>query len=182
MAYRNNRPMDMGRLYARYDYESYPQPDYNMDSNYDGRNEYGHQPEYDPCYDMMMDQRRRRSQTTGRYMSDRHMTGDDKLPEEDIEKWTKSLLSEMEDRDRQQVKMDFILKRANEMGISFEKFSPEEFYVAVLMLHTDFSKVLQNQPIDTYLKMAKAWLCDPDASLRYGKKLAAYYEEIVNGD
>lgn len=182
MAYRNNRPMDMGRLYARYDYESYPQSDYNMDGNYDGRNEYGHQPEYDPRYDMMMDQRRRRSSSTGRYMSDRHMTGDDKLPEEDIEKWTKSLLSEMEDRDRQQVKMDFILKRANEMGISFEKFSPEEFYVTVLMLHTDFSKVLPAQPIDTYLKMAKAWLCDPDASLRYGKKLAAYYEEIVNGD
>lgn len=178
MAYRNNRPMDMGRLYARYDYAQYPQSDYNMDGNYDGRNEY----DYDPRYDMTMDQRRRRSQTTGRYMSDRHMTGDDKLPEEDIEKWTKSLLSEMEDRDRQQVKMDFILKRANEMGISFEKFTPEEFYVTVLMLHTDFSKALQNQPIDTYLKMAKAWLCDPDASLRYGKKLAAYYEEIVNGD
>lgn len=178
MAYRNNRPMDMGRLYARYDYAQYPQSDYNMDGNYDGRNEY----DYDPRYGMMMDQRRRRSQTTGRYMSDRHMTGDDKLPEEDIEKWTKSLLSEMEDRDRQQVKMDFILKRANEMGISFEKFSPEEFYVTVLMLHTDFSKALQNQPIDTYLKMAKAWLCDPDASLRYGNKLAAYYEEIVNGD
>ena len=80
------------------------------------------------------------------------MTGDDKLPEEDIERWTKSLLSEIEEKDRQQVKMDFIQKRANEMDISFEKFSPEEFYATVLMLYTDFSKALPAQPIDTYLK------------------------------
>lgn len=130
----------------------------------------------------MMDERRRRSSTTGRYMRDRHMTGDEKLPEEDIERWTKYLLSEMEERDRQQVKMDTVMKRAQDMGISFEKFTPEEFYVTVVMLHTDFSKALPAQPMDTYIKMAKAWLCDPDAAKRYGKKLAAYYEEIVNGD
>lgn len=130
----------------------------------------------------MMDERRRRSSTTGRYMRDRHMTGEEKLPEEDIERWTKSLLSEMEERDRQQLKMDTVMKRAQDMGISFEKFTPEEFYVTVVMLHTDFSKALPAQPMDTYIKMAKAWLCDPDASKRYGKKLAAYYEEIVNGD
>ena len=169
----------MGRMYARYDYEPYQQSDYNMDDNYDRRSRYDSM--YDES-DMMMDQRRRRSSSTGRYMSDRHMTGDDKLPEEDIERWYKSLLSDMEDRDRQLMKMDSVLKRAQEMGISFDKFTQEEFYVTVLMMHTDFSKVLPSASMDTYIKMAKAWLCDPDASLRYGKKLAAYYEEIVNGD
>lgn len=152
-------------------------PEYDMDyaMDYDERSD----------YDMRRDgadMRRRRSQSTGRYMRDRHMTGESKLPEEDIEKWTKSLLSEMEDKDRQQFRMDGVVKRAQEMGIVFEKFTPEEFYVTVVMLHTDFSKALGAASMDTYLKMAKAWLCDPDAALRYGKKLAAYYEEIVNDD
>lgn len=161
--------------YDRYD-ERMDYPDY--------RSDYRNGPmhfESDRRYDVM-DERRRRSSTTGRYMRDRHMTGDEKLPEEDIERWTKSLLSEMEERDRQQLKMDTVMKRAQDMGISFEKFTPEEFYVTVVMLHTDFSKALPAQPMDTYIKMAKAWLCDPDAAKRYGKKLAAYYEEIVNGD
>lgn len=165
----------------------YDRYDERMDyaDNYpDYRSDYRNGPmhfEPDRRYDYM-DERRRRSSTTGRYMRDRHMTGDEKLPEEDIERWTKSLLGEMEERDRQQVKMDTVMKRAQDMGISFEKFTPEEFYVTVVMLHTDFSKALPAQPMDTYIKMAKAWLCDPDAAKRYGKKLAAYYEEIVNGD
>lgn len=164
----------------------YDRYDERMDyaDNYpDYRSDYRNGPmhfESDRRYDIMDE--RRRSSTTGRYMRDRHMTGEEKLPEEDIERWTKFLLSEMEERDRQQLKMDTVMKRAQDMGISFEKFTPEEFYVTVVMLHTDFSKALPAQPIDTYIKMAKAWLFDPDAAKRYGKKLAAYYEEIVNGD
>lgn len=168
--------------YDRYD-ERMDYADYYPDYRSDYRNGPMHF-ESNGRYDAypMMDERRRRSSTTGRYMRDRHMTGAEKLPEEDIERWTKSLLGEMEERDRQQLKMDTVMKRAQDMGISFEKFTPEEFYVTVVMLHTDFSKALPAQPMDTYIKMAKAWLCDPDAAKRYGKKLAAYYEEIVNGD
>ena len=170
--------MRYDRYDERMDYaDNYP--DYRSDYR-NGPMHFESDRRYDPY--PMIDERRRRSSTTGRYMRDRHMTGDEKLPEEDIERWTKSLLSEMEERDRQQLKMDTVMKRAQDMGIAFEKFTPEEFYVTVVMLHTDFSKALPAQPIDTYIKMAKAWLCDPDAAKRYGKKLAAYYEEIVNGD
>lgn len=171
-------------------YDRYPMDermDY-ADYNRNSRSDYANGPMhfgYDRRYDgneMYESDMRRRSSTTGRYMRDRYMTGEEKLPEEDVERWTKSLLGELEERDRQILKMDTILKRTQDMGISFEKFTPEEFYVTVVMLYTDFSKALPAQPIDTYIKMAKAWLCDPDASKRYGKKLAAYYEEIVNGD
>lgn len=126
------------------------------------------------------DMRRRRSSTTGRYMRDRHSSRP--LGEEHIERWTRSLMGEMEDKDRQQLKMDTILRRAKEMGISFDKFSEEEFYVTLLMLHTDLSKAFGPQPMDNWIKAAKYWLCDPDAALRYGKKLAAYYENIVEED
>lgn len=167
-----------GRDRARGGGDRYPMEEEMMYDYADGE-------DYD--YDMRrggdreMDMRRRRSQTTGRYMRDRHKTEESKLPEEDIEKWTKSLLSELEDRDRQQLKMDTILKRAQDMGIQFEKFTPEEFYVTVVMLYSDLSKAMGAVSMDNWLKAAKAWLCDPDAALRYGKKLAAYYEEIVDG-
>lgn len=159
-----------------YDYDEYEMDRRRRD--YDDYDRRGRGMDYDD-YDMT-DGRRRRSSTTGRYMRDRHMTDDMRLPEEDIEMWTKSMLSEMEDRDKTQMKMDAVLKRAQDMGIDFNKFSPEEFYVTVLMIHRTFAKSMGPSPMDAYVKMAKAWLCDPDSNLRYGKKLAAYYENIVN--
>lgn len=139
---------------------------------------------YDYAYDddySMTDNRRRRSQSTGRYMSDRHSSHP--LEEEHIERWTRSLMGELEEKDRQMLKMDSVIRRAKEMGISFEKFTEEEFYVTLLMLHTDLSKAFgPSITLDHWVKAAKAWLCDPDASLRYGKKLAAYYNAIVEED
>lgn len=129
----------------------------------------------------MMDNRRRRSASTGRYMSDRHSSRP--LEEEHIERWTRSLMGELEEKDRQMLKMDSIIRRAKEMGISFEKFTEEEFYVTLLMLHTDLAKAFgPSITLDHWIKAAKAWLCDPDAALRYGKKLAAYYNSIVEDD
>ena len=92
-------------------------------------------------------------------------------------------MSELEEKDRQLLKMDTILRRAKEMGISFDKFTEEELYVTVLMLHTDLAKALgPSITLDHWIKAAKAWLCDPDAAVRYGKKLAAYYNSIVEED
>lgn len=137
--------------------------------------------EYDDDDYPMMDNRRRRSSTTGRYMSDRNSSRP--LDEEHIERWTRSLMGELEEKDRQMLKMDAIIRRAKEMGISFEKFTEEEFYVTLLMLHTDLAKAFgPSITLDHWIKAAKAWLCDPDAALRYGKKLAAYYKSIVEDD
>lgn len=158
-----------GRDRARGGGDRYSYPE---DMDYD----YADGADYD--YDM----RRRRSSTTGRYMRDRHMTKEKRLPEEDLDMWSKSMLSEMEERDKTQMRMDSVVKRAQDMGVTFEKFSAEELYATVLMLHRLFSKSMGPSPMDAYVKMAKSWLCDPDSALRYGKKLAAYYEEIVNDD
>lgn len=171
----------------RYDsrYSSMGDREYYPDSNYDARTNYNNGPMhfgYDRRSDYneeMMDERRRRSSTTGRYMRDGHK----QLSEEHLERWTRSLMSELEEKDRQQLKMDTIIRRAKEMGISFEKFSEEELYVTVLMLHTDLAKAFgPSITMDHWIKGAKAWLCDPDASVRYGKKLATYYENIVEED
>jgi hypothetical protein len=122
----------------------------------------------------------RRSSSTGRYMNDRHSGSGKQLSEEHIDRWIRSLMGELEEKDRQQLKMDNAIRRAKEMGISFDKFTEEEFYVTMLMLHTDLAKAFGTMvTLDHWVKAAKAWLCDPDAALRYGKKLAAYYHAIV---
>ena len=168
------------RYDSRYDARSMGGRDYYSDSRYDnprGPMHFESDGRYD--YDDEEDMRRRRSSTTGRYMRDRHK----QLPEENIERWTRSLMSELEEKDRQLLKMDTILRRAKEMGISFDKFTEEELYVTVLMLHTDLAKAFgPSITLDHWIKAAKAWLCDPDAAVRYGKKLAAYYNSIVEED
>ena len=96
-----------------------------------------------------------------------------------LEKWSKRLMKEVEEKDKQFLKMENIMKRAESMGIKFEEFTPDEFYVTLLMLFTDFSKALGTVNPDIFIKMAKYWLCDEDAGLQYGEKLAAYYYHIV---
>lgn len=174
MYYENRRyPMDERMDYA--------------ERNYDSRSDYTSGPMhfgYDRRYDgneMYENDMRRRSQTTGRYMRDRH--SGKQLPEEELDRWIRALMGELEEKDRQQLKMDNVIRRAKEMGISFDKFTEEEFYVTLLMLHTDLSKAFGvTLTLDHWIKAAKAWLCDPDAAKRYGKKLAAYYESIVEED
>lgn len=169
------------RYDTRYDNRPMGGRDYYSDSRYDdarGPMHFESDGRYDYDYEEDM---RRRSSKTGRYMSDRHSFR--QLSEEQLDKWIRSLMGELEEKDRQTLKMDSIIRRAKEMGISFEKFTEEELYVTVLMLYTDLSKAFgPSITLDHWIKAAKAWLCDPDAALRYGKKLAAYYNSIVEED
>lgn len=95
--------------------------------------------------------------------------------------WSRRLYDELEEKEKQDLRDDTIERKAYDMGIHFDRFSPEELYTTVLMLYTDFKSVLGQGNSDLYLKLAKAWLCDPDAGVRYGDKLMAYYESVVNG-
>lgn len=151
---------DHGRDYDDYDYEDMEMYDRRRgDRRYsDGRR-----------YDIEMETR-----DSARY--DRHSRGD-----KELKQWSKRLLSELEDKHKQLFNMEHVTKRAEEMGIRFEEFSPFELYTTALMLFTDFKDALSTTNLDIYLKMAKYWLCDEDAELQYGEKLRAYYETIVNG-
>lgn len=101
------------------------------------------------------------------------------LEDRELEKWSKRLMKEVEEKDKQFLKMENIVKRAENMGVKFEEFTPDEFYVTLLMLFTDFSKALGTVNPDIFIKLAKYWLCDEDSGLQYGEKLAAYYYHIV---
>ena len=114
----------------------------------------------------------------GYYGMDRH--GSDMLDERTLEMWSRELLNELEPMHQQKFKMDAVIKKAEEMGIRFDKFTPAEFYATVVMIASDFGKTVGMNNIDLITRMAKDWLCDPDAGVKYGKKLSAYYHHIAN--
>lgn len=157
---RDRGEMDYARGGNRYDYGN--RMDYGMDysdMDYTGR-------------DYAMYDRR------GNYGMDRH--GSDMLDDRTLEMWAREMTQEIEPIHQQKFKMDAIVKKAEEMGIRFDKFSPMEYYATVMMMVSDYGKTLGMNNIDTYTRLAKDWLCDPDAGIKYGKKLSAYYHHIAN--
>lgn len=107
--------------------------------------------------------------------------GGEYLSDKDLKMWADKLMRDVEEKDKQFLSRENIRKRADEMGIKFDKYSFEEFYVVVLMKYTDHCKTLGTANMDIYLKLAKDFFEDPDTAVRYGEKLAAYYDYIVEG-
>lgn len=156
----------MGRFNGYYGgAEDYARGMREQDYNY-GR-DYGYMP-YPPY---MMDYGYGRDYAQGeKYLSDK-----------DLKMWADKLMRDVEEKDKQFLSRENIRKRADEMGIKFDKYSFEEFYVTVLMKYTDHCKTLGTANMDIYLKLAKDFFEDPDTAVRYGEKLAAYYDYIVEG-
>lgn len=107
--------------------------------------------------------------------------GEEKLDDRELMDFSKRLLEEIDEKDKQMFKLETIEKKAKEMGIKFDKFSMEEFYTVVLMMFTDYHKTLGTTNMDVYLRLAKDWLCDEDTAVQYGEKLAVYYDAVVEG-
>lgn len=143
--------------------------DYGMDSrDYGGKEYYIRSRD---ARDYNMDSRDYRDYKKKQYLSD-----------SELEHWAEKLKKEVEEKDKQYLSKEHIKKRAEDMGVKFDKFSFEEFYVTVLMMYTDYCKTLGTANMDTYLRLAKDWLCDEDIAVKYGEKLSAYYNSIVKGE
>lgn len=104
-----------------------------------------------------------------------------KLSQEELEDWYEELCQEIPEQYKSLYKKDNIEKIARQMQIEFEKFSPLELAVTTTMLATDYSKSVGYSDINKLVIMAKEWLCDKDSGLKYGERLATYYDEIING-
>ena len=104
-----------------------------------------------------------------------------KLSSQELKQIETKLLGSIDEKDKQSLNKDIVLKKAENLGIKFDKFSPEEFYVAVLMKFKCYSKTLGTVNIDTYLKLAKDWLSEEDTKVKDGEKLAAYHDYIIEG-
>lgn len=160
--------------------------DYNHGMDYNYRNDYARNDRRDYAYED--DYARGRGRDYGYmpyfpqpYMMDYASQGGEYLSDRDLQMWADKLMKKVEDKDKQFLSRENIRKRANEMGIKFEKYSFEEFYVVVLMKYTDHCKTLGTANMDIYLKLAKDFFEDDDAAVKYGEKLALYYDHIVEG-
>lgn len=142
---------------------SYPMRDYNMDYGRGGRRDYGYDYNYSRDYGM-------------------DFGHGYKLDKEELEEWTHHLMKDMDEKAKEMLKKEKIMKKAEEMGIKFEHFTPEEYYATVVMMYSDHCDSFGSASVETYMRMAKDFLMDKDVAVKYGEKLATYYDAIVMGE
>lgn len=161
------RPIEaMGYFNGYYGTEDYAHNNYNYDMARGNNREYQGEYDYNYGYD---------------YAGDYGET----LGKEELEKWNKKLMKELEEKDKAMFTKQNISQKARQMGIQMEGFSEDELLTATLMMYTDYCKALKpyvGNNMDIYVAMAKAFLIDPDASVKGGEKLAIYHDCIVEGE
>lgn len=176
----------MGRMedynYSRgrdYEYEGPEYPNRDMAMRRDGHyypfeitGKMGYEEEmFDPYYqDMMHDYARGRG---------RDYAGAEMLSNRELMDWSQKLMKEVEEKDKAFFKYENIEKKAKDMGIQFDKFTFDEFYLVCLMMYTDYCKTLGTANMDIYLKLSKDWLQDQDSELKNSEKLFAYYYYVI---
>lgn len=104
------------------------------------------------------------------------------LTDEELRKISDELFRTIDEKEKQLLTKEHIRRQVDEIGIKFERFTFEELYMTMLMLFKDYNKILGTANMDIYPKLARAFLEDEDAAVRYGEKLAMYYDCIVMGD
>lgn len=105
--------------------------------------------------------------------------GEEKLSNQDLTEWMHDLMNELDHDEKEVFKKERALQRAKEMGVEFSKYSEMEFYVTFLMCYTDYKRTIGKGNMEYALSLAKEWLEDKDAGVKYGEKLAVYYDSIV---
>lgn len=110
-----------------------------------------------------------------------YASGSPYLTEYELDEWSKRLLHSIDEKYKDTLKKEHIIKEAEEVGVHFDQFTKDEFYVTVLMMYTDYCKTLGTANFDVYLKLAKDWLVDDDIAVKGSEKLAVYHDKIVQG-
>ncbi len=105
------------------------------------------------------------------------MFKDMKLTRDDLERWNKKIERETKCWKAEQL-MPYIRKYND---IRFDRYTEEEFVMAVNMLHSDYRQALGDDP-DIYVKLAKLFLEDKDSSVKGSERLALYYNWFVDCD
>lgn len=173
-----------GREYGRRNNDfNYNRSDYEMDGNYSQSNR---QSRADYAYDYDMDMRDRNdyarrygyfdydTEDYRNYKYDRDYAENDyKLSKKEIREWNKKLQKSGGKYTEEQ-----IMPLAQQIGIRFDEFSPELLTAVTNMIASDYGKVVPAD-LPTYIKMAKAFLCDEDFDGEPEEKAYLYYKAIV---
>ena len=119
-------------------------------------------------------------------MDGHHPSGLMRLKKKDFMRWEKGLEnadgSHGKHFDAEQIK-----KSAEQIGVKYRGFDEKELCMTANMLYSDYCEVLKNiippeKEVIAYVKLALAWLEDPDAPVEGSEKLALYYWCIVNDE
>lgn len=102
-----------------------------------------------------------------------------KLKPQEINEWIGKLMQEIGERDNESLKKEMVMKLAESSGVKFENYTPEEFYVTVLMEYSDYKKTIGPSNMAVFVRMAKDFLEDKDSKVKYGEKLAGYYDLVM---
>jgi hypothetical protein len=103
------------------------------------------------------------------------------LSDDELEKWNKKLLGQLDEREKQMFSKDAIMQKAKQIGKPMEGFGEKELYTTVLMVYTDYKNTIGANP-DLAIKLAYDWLSDKDVAVKGAQKLAVYYDCIVEGE
>lgn len=119
-------------------------------------------------------------------MDGNHPSGLMHLKKKDYIRWEKNLENADGTRGKH-FDAEHVKKIAEQIGISFKDYNEKDLYMTVNMLYSDFCSVLksiipQDKELIAYVKLAQAWLEDPDAPVEGSEKLALYYWCIVNDE
>ena len=200
MMRRDMRMMDRGRRdmgYSMPDSRNYPMPiNRGYDANYGSS-----QIPFEMYGRVNMEDFARRRNSRGQYMADGNYpsqmqmpymmdygygydyasSGYGKMKDDELLEWHTKLLKDVPEQYKHLFSKDNIQNVAKQMNLEFDKFTPLELTVTALMLATDYEKSVGFADVNRLVAMAKEWLCDEDVAVRYGEKLAKYYDEIVMG-
>ena len=103
------------------------------------------------------------------------------LSEQELEKWNKKLLGQLDEREKQMFSKEAVMQKAKNMGKPMEHFGEKELYTATLIVYTDYKQSIGTNA-DLAVKLAYDWLADKDVSVKGAEKLAVYYDCIVEGN
>lgn len=109
-----------------------------------------------------------------------------KLHKKDMMKW-KRQLENADGSHGEHFNMQQIMNIAQQMGLKWEGYDEKDLCMTANMLYSDFCEVLKSiippdKEVLAYVKMAHAWLEDPDAPVDGSEKLALYYYCIVSDE
>jgi hypothetical protein len=119
-------------------------------------------------------------------MDGHHPSGLMRLKKKDFKEWEKNL-ENADGTKGKHFEPDQIKHMAEQLGIKYREYDEKDLCMTANMLYSDYCAVLKNvltpdKELIGYVKLAQAWLEDPDASVEGSEKLALYYWCIVSDE
>lgn len=107
----------------------------------------------------------------------------ERLSKEELDKWCKKLMHEVEETDKHFFSKELVAQKAKQMNIQMDMFNEDELLIAMLLIYTDYGKILKpyvGTNMDLYIPLGKAFLTDEDSEVKGGEKLAIYYDVFAD--